>query len=106
MSELLNSIRSGIESLGIGFQFVKTIKTSTDGAERETWLLEYEGSQFIFVPGRKNVTLGWDTGRCPLGDGVLEGLQKEFSSGHEYYYEEEMENLKGDYQGQIDEAEE
>ena len=42
MSELLNSIRSRIESLGIGFQFVKTIKTGTNGAERETWLLEYE----------------------------------------------------------------
>ena len=63
--------------------FCKKIKTGTDGAERETWLLEYEGSQFIFVPGRKNVTLGWDTDRCPLGDGVLEGLRKEFSSGHE-----------------------
>jgi cell fate regulator YaaT (PSP1 superfamily) len=36
MSELLNSIRSRIESLGIGFQFVKTIKTGTDRAERET----------------------------------------------------------------------
>ncbi len=106
MSELLNSIRSRIESLGIGFQFVKTVKTGTNGAERETWLLEYEGSQFIFVPGQKNVTLGWDTDKCLLGDGVLEGLQKEFSSGHEYYYEEELEGLKGDYQEQIDEAEE
>ena len=106
MSELSNSIRSRIESLGIGFQFVKTIKTGTNGAERETWLLEYEGSQFIFVPGQKNVTLGWDTDKCLLGVGVLEGLQKEFSSGHEYYYEEELEGLKGDYQEQIDEAEE
>lgn len=106
MSELLNNVRSRIESLGIGFQFVKTIKTGTDGAERETWLLEYEGSQFIFVPGQKNVTLGWDTDKCLLGGGVLEGLQKEFSSGHEYYYEEELEGLKGDYQEQIDEAEE
>ena len=106
MSELLNNVRSRIESLGIGFQFVKTVKTGTNGAERETCLLEYEGSQFIFVPGRKHVTLGWDTDKCPLGDGVLEGLQKEFSSGHEYYYEEELEGLKGDYQEQIDEAEE
>ena len=106
MSELLNSIRSHIELLGIDFQFIKTIKTGAKGAGQETWLLEYEGSQFIFVPGRKNVTLGWDTGKCPLGDGVLEGLREEFSSGHEYYYEEEMENLKGDYQEQIDEAEE
>ena len=106
MSELLNNVRSRIESLGIDFQFVKTVKTGTNGAERETWLLEYEGSQFIFVPGRKNVTLGWDTDKCPLGEGVLEGLQKEFFSGHEYYYEEEMEGLKSDYQEQIDEAEE
>lgn len=106
MSELLNNVRSRIESLGIGFQFVKTVKTGTNGAERETWLLEYESSQFIFVPGRKHVTLGWDTDQCPLGEGVLEGLQKEFSSGHEYYYEEELEGLKGDYQEQIDEAEE
>ena len=106
MSELLNNVRSRIESLGIDFQFVKTIKTGTNGAERETWLLEYESSQFIFVPGRKHVTLGWDTDQCPLGEGVLEGLQKEFSSGHEYYYEEELEGLKGDYQEQIDEAEE
>ena len=106
MSELLNNVRSRIESLGIGFQFVKTVKTGTNGAERETWLLEYEGSQFIFVPGQKNVTLGWDTDKCLLGGGVLEGLQKEFSSGHEYYYEEELEGLKGDYQEQIDEAEE
>ncbi len=90
MSESLNSIRSRIESLGMDFRFVKTVKTGANGAERETWLLEYEGSRFIFVPGRKNVTLGWDTDKCPLGDGVLEGLQEEFSSGHGYYYEEEL----------------
>ncbi len=106
MSESLNSIRSRIESLGMDFQFVKTVKTGANGAERETWLLEYEGSRFIFVSGRKNVTLGWDTDKCPLGDGVLEGLQEEFSSGHGYYYEEELEDLKGDYQERIDEAEE
>ena len=35
MSELLNNVRSRIESLGIGFQFVKTVKTGTNGAERE-----------------------------------------------------------------------
>ena len=106
MSESLNSIRSRIESLGMDFQFVKTVKTGANGAERETWLLEYEGSRFIFVSGRKNVTLGWDTDKCPLGDGVLEGLQEEFSSGHGYYYEEELEDLKGDYQERIDEAKE
>ena len=78
MTELLNNIRSRIEALGMDIQFVKTIKTGTNGAERETWLLEYEGSQFIFVPGMKNVTLGWDTDQCPLGDGVLEGAERIF----------------------------
>ena len=60
MLELLKDIRSRIEALGINFQFIKTIKTSMNGIERETWLLEYESSQFVFVSGQKNVTLGWD----------------------------------------------
>ena len=104
MSELLNSIRSRIESLGIDFQFTGTVRTKVNGTERETWLLEYEGSQFIFVPGQKHVTLGWDTDRCPLGDGVLEGLRKEFALGHRHY-QKEMEDMKAYYERQIIKAE-
>ena len=51
MSESLNRIHSRIELLGMGFQFIKTMKTGINGAKRETWVLEYEGSQFIFVSG-------------------------------------------------------
>lgn len=105
MSDLSN-IRSRIEALGMGFQFVKTIRTSMNGIEGETWLLEYEGSQFVYVAGRKNVTLGWDTEKCPLGDGVLAGLRKDFAKGHEYYYEDELYTMKADYEEQIEEAEE
>mgnify|MGYP002509038596 FL=1 len=104
MSELLNSIRSRIKSLGIDFQFTGTVRTRVNGTERETWLLEYEGSQFIFVPGQKHVTLGWDTDRCPLGDGVLEGLRKEFALGHRHY-QKEMEDMKAYYERQIIKAE-
>ena len=85
MSEYLADVRSRIEALGLDFQFKGTIKASGNGMERETWLLEYEGSQFVFVAGRKHVTLGWNTDQCPLGEGVLKGLQEEFEAGHAFY---------------------
>lgn len=103
MSELLDSVRSRIEALEIKFQFIGTIKTSMNGIERETWLLEYEGSQFVFVAGQKNVTLGWDTEKCSLGDGVLNGLREEFDLGHEYY-QNEIKERKSYYQQSIAEA--
>ena len=105
MAQSLESIRSRIEALGMGFRFVKPIRTNANGEERETWLLEYEDSQFVFVPGQKNVTLGWDTEKCPLGDGVLAGLQREFALGHQYY-QGQLEELREDYRDQIAEAEE
>ena len=104
MSDSLTNIRSRIEALGMGFQFIGTIKTNMNGVERETWLLEYEGSQFVFVAGQKNVTLGWNPDRCPLGNGVLKSLQEEFALGHEHY-QNELEEIKSDYQEQIKQAE-
>ncbi len=103
MSKQLDDIRSRIEALGMGFKFLKEIKTGMNGIERETWLLEYEGSQFVFVAGQKNVTLGWDTEKCSLGEGVLKGLQEEFTLGHEHYVDEK-EEMKEDYQNQINKA--
>lgn len=100
MSESLADIRSRIEALGMNFKFTGTIKTNMNGIERETWLLEYEGSQFVFVAGQKNVVLGWDTDQCPLGKGVLEGLQEEFEAGCEYY-QSEIEDLRDWYQKEI-----
>lgn len=105
MEESLAEIRSRIEALGIDFKFLAEIKTSMNGVERQTWLLEYEGSQFVFVAGMKNVTLGWDVLKCPLGEGILKGLQEEFERRHEYY-QDQMEEMKEDYSKQIAEAEE
>ena len=99
-TEYLADNRSRNEALGLDFQFKGTIKVSGNGMERETWLLEYEGSQFVFVAGRKHVTLGWNTDQCPLGEGVLKGLQEEFEAGHAFYLEE-LEVLETDYQQQI-----
>ena len=103
MPASLDMIRSRVQALGMDFRFIKPIKTTGNGVEGETWLLEYEDSQFIFVPGKKGVTLGWDTGKCPLGSGVLEGLQKEFALGHEYY-QGRLEELESNYQKEIAQA--
>lgn len=103
MSEYLQNVRTRIEALGMDFQFTGTITTNQNGMERKTWLLEYEGVPFVFVPGQKNVVLGWDTSQCALGEGVLSGLQEEFAAGHEYY-EETKESLRDDYQMEIDRA--
>ncbi len=103
MLERLEEVRKKIESLEMDFRFLKTIKTEMNGIERETWLLEYEGSQFVYVAGQKNVTLGWDVSKCSLGDGVLKGLQEEFEAGHEYY-QQGIEEMQEDYQEQIQKA--
>lgn len=103
MSELLANIRSRIEALGMGFQFIRTMKTNMNGIKRETWLLEYEGDQFVFVAGQKNVTLGWDPSKCPLGKGILEDLREESAAGFAYY-QEELAYLKERYQRDIQKA--
>ena len=106
MSESLDAIRSRIEALEIDFEFIKTIKTSMNGIKRETWLLEYEGAQFVFVAGQKNVTLGWDIDQCSLEEGLLKGLREEFNLIHSYYEQVERMELQEDYQQQITEANE
>lgn len=103
MSEALDHIRSRIEELGMDFQFIKTIHTSMNGVERETWLLEYEGSQFVYVAGQKNVTLGWDIEQCPMGEELRNALRKEFELSYEYYQDLRTELLE-EYQEQIMEA--
>ena len=103
MSESLDQIRSRIEALGVDFQFIKTIRTSMNGVERETWLLEYEGSQFVYVAGQKNVTLGWDIMQCPVGEELRNTLREEFELSYEYYQEQRAELLE-EYQEQIMEA--
>ena len=74
-----------------------------NGVERETWLLKYEGSQFVYVAGQKNVTLGWDIRQCPIEEGLRNALREEFELSYEYYQEQRAELLE-DYQEQIMEA--
>lgn len=101
--QTLEEIRSRIEALGLGFKFVKPIKTSMNGIERETWLLEYQGSQFVYVAGQKNVVLGWDVNKCPVGEGVIKGLRQDFADW-QAYYRNEIDELREYYEEEIAEA--
>ncbi len=98
--QTLDEIRRRIEALGLGFKFVKPIKTSMNGIERETWLLEYRGSQFVYVAGQKNVVLGWDVNTCPVGEGVLKGLKQDFADW-QAYYRNEIDELHEYYEKEI-----
>ena len=42
---------------------------------------ELPGREFVYVPGKKGMTLGWDTKQCPLAPAILEEFRR--------YYEEE-----------------
>lgn len=99
----LAEIRARIERLPVAFQFIRPIETEMNGIKRQTWLLEYEGAQFVFVEGQKQVTLGWDSKTCPLGEQLLADLEKEFLEA-EAYYAWEAEETEADYRGQIAEA--
>lgn len=101
--QTLEEIRSRIEALGLGFKFVKPIKTSMNGIERETWLLEYQGSQFVYVAGQKNVVLGWDVNKCPVGEGVIKGLRQDFADW-QACYRNEIDELREYYEEEIAEA--
>ncbi|RJX39858.1 hypothetical protein D3P09_10715 [Paenibacillus pinisoli] len=52
---------------------------SAYGVESETALLDWQGRKFVFVPGRKSVMLGWDSGI----DSMKEGTRREIGDGFE-----------------------
>ncbi len=103
MTTSLETIRTRIEALEMDFQFVRPIQTSMNGIERETWLLEYEDAQFVYVAGQKNVTLGWDIQSCFLGENVIQALKEEFEAGKDSY-QDEATDLKEYYQEEIAQA--
>lgn len=105
MSALLEQIRSRIEALEVDFHFVKTIRTSMNGIEHETWLLEYDNAQFVYVAGQKNVTLGWDSTKCPMAEELMKGLRQEYDLIYVYDWQEDRIQIQDYYQEQITKAE-
>lgn len=94
-----------IESFPVKFKIVKQIKNSMNGVETESILLEYDGADFVYVPGGKNVLLGWDVDNCQLGEGVIAALRNYQEEGVEYC-SQELEDCKEGYLLDIKKAEE
>jgi len=67
-----------------GSRFLSLTRTSgpisSNGITTETAVLIHEGRQFVFVPGRKRVTLGWNSGIDGLDENALEDIHSSFES--------------------------
>lgn len=104
-----DEIRKKVAALPIAFQEKGIVKNALNGIETESLLFTYEGSKFIYVEGKKGVTLGWDPDTCKLGEQVTDVLKSYFEERQEYYasnreelweyYEEEIRKAEaaGDY---------
>lgn len=79
--EKYNYIMEKIKKLNIPFKIKGIEKFSMNGITNETVILEYENSEFVFVEGKNNITLGWDIEKCNIGKNVIECFKK-------YYYDE------------------
>lgn len=69
----------------------------------ETIVLKDENSEFVFVPGMENVTLGWDK-NCLLSDEVIHDLKEDKTKEIEYY-KSEYNEIKKEYGEDIENAE-
>lgn len=68
-----------LSELNVPFEFAGMKIFSAHGVESETALLEWQGRKFVFVPGRKSVILGWNSGI----DSMDEGTRREIGDGFE-----------------------
>jgi len=68
-----------LAELPIPFQFVGMRTFSMNGVANETAVLDWRGRRFVFVPGRKRVVLGWDSGI----EGLDESTRKDIEFGFE-----------------------
>lgn len=94
-----------IEKLPISFQNIRPVSFSMNGIQTETILLDYKGSVFVYVPGQKNVTLGWNPDTCELGENILNALKK-YHTEDQKYIEEVSQDIQADYDEQLKQARE
>ena len=50
--------------------------------------------KFVFVPGKKQVVLGWDSKTCKLENEIIEFMEKQFLGKYEYLIEDIKENIE------------
>ncbi|MFD0715570.1 hypothetical protein ACFQ0N_26980 [Paenibacillus sp. GCM10027626] len=79
-SEKKERIDALLAKLKIPFTLSDIRTFSSNGITTETVLLVHEGRQFVFVPGRQRVTLGWNNGIDGLDENALDDIRCSFDS--------------------------
>lgn len=69
-----------LAKLSMPFTYSDIRTYSLNDIATETVVLNYEGRPFVFVPGRKQVTLGWNNGIDGLEESVLNEIESGFES--------------------------
>lgn len=70
----------------------------------ETVVMKYEESEFVFIPGMENITLGWDE-KTPLNEGVIRDIKEDKAEEIETM-KSECDEIREDYEEQIENAKE
>lgn len=73
-------IASLLTELPIPFTFVGMRTFSLNGIVNETAVLDWMGRSFVFIPGRKRVVLGWDSGIEGLDESARKNIEFGFES--------------------------
>lgn len=99
----LDRVLSKVHALQLPFQYMGREFYHMNGIETETIRLKYQEAEFVYVDGKKDVTLGWDTETCKLGERIISTLREYFEWEHEEYIES-IKEMKEDYKSQIEAA--
>lgn len=96
----LDRILAKIQSLQLPFEPIGRRFYSMNGIKTETIQFKYGDAEFVFVEGKRDVTLGWNVETCKLGERILKMLQEYYEWDHEDY-SESLKEMKEDYKSQI-----
>lgn len=93
-----------IRDKNIPFKITGVEVFSQNNMTVETVVMQFKDSEFIFVPGMMDVTLGWDKS-CIFSDDLIHDLKEDKLDEIEYY-KEEYEEIKEEYEEDIKSAKE
>lgn len=97
----LEKIRQIVKNLPLNFEEQMQWSIKRNGVLEDTLIYEYKGSQFVFIEGQKNVTLGWSVDDD--FSGMIPTLKEEYKERYQYY-QQELKDLEEYYAEEIEKA--
>lgn len=121
MNEMISSILNALKKFPLTFEYAFSERNNRGEEILVFSCKELPLRDFIYVPGGKNITLGWDTVRCPLSPEIRDEFHQYYLDDLNYhrercedeigYYREKLagglsEETRQEYEGYLREAEE